>query len=270
MFLFLFVPLRRAPLRDFLLSNRRMSTLPLSHLVFSSVSLILMIIAKFPRRAKQYAKTCSYFTPPLKSLGVLLYLLSTCFETICTTHCTYTQNKRLRVVVDEETQTDRPRSDARYSLWDAFMEALVSGNGPFGPVGFFGLWYRILVRYLTQRYTATIFRCFRRLLTSCFQAVLYVGYVHPRLSRTSDTSTLWASLVCLRDATMRRCVEDCVSLSCLTSHVQHAFSPTDACVTSLVSRYEHLSETVPLLQLISIQDAVDSHGPVPVLNHCKT
>lgn len=56
------------------------------------------------------------------------------------------QNKMMRVVLDEETGTYDARSDALYSFGDAVMEALVSGKGPLGPIGCFGLFFGILVR----------------------------------------------------------------------------------------------------------------------------
>ena len=52
----------------------------------------------------------------------------------------------LRVVLDEETGIYDTRSDALYSFGDAVMEALVSGKGPLGPIGVFGLFFGILVR----------------------------------------------------------------------------------------------------------------------------
>lgn len=55
------------------------------------------------------------------------------------------QKNKLRVVLDEETQSTKTRWDALYSFGDAFMEAFVSGKGPLGPVGIFGLWFGILV-----------------------------------------------------------------------------------------------------------------------------
>ena len=54
----------------------------------------------------------------------------------------------LRVVLDEETGIYDKRSDALYSFGDAVMEALVSGKGPLGPIGVFGLFFGILVRVL--------------------------------------------------------------------------------------------------------------------------
>lgn len=58
------------------------------------------------------------------------------------------------MVVNEETQHPEVRSDALYSFSDAFMEAFVSGKGPLGPVGCYGLWFGILVRtyVLKQQY----------------------------------------------------------------------------------------------------------------------
>lgn len=55
------------------------------------------------------------------------------------------QTKMLRVVLDEETGIYDRRPDALYSFGDAVMEAWVSGRGPLGPIGCFGLWFGILV-----------------------------------------------------------------------------------------------------------------------------
>lgn len=55
----------------------------------------------------------------------------------------------LRVVLDEETGIYDARSDALYSFGDTVMEALVSGKGPLGPIGCFGLFYGILVRKIS-------------------------------------------------------------------------------------------------------------------------
>lgn len=55
------------------------------------------------------------------------------------------QNKMLRLVFDEETGNFDTRSDALYSFGDAVMEAWVSGNGPLGPIGCYGLWFGLLV-----------------------------------------------------------------------------------------------------------------------------
>lgn len=52
----------------------------------------------------------------------------------------------LRVVLDEETGVYDARSDALHSFGDAVMEALVSGRGPLGPIGCFGLFFGMLVR----------------------------------------------------------------------------------------------------------------------------
>lgn len=52
----------------------------------------------------------------------------------------------LRVVLDEESGIYDARSDALSSFGDAVMEALVSGKGPLGPIGCFGLFFGILVR----------------------------------------------------------------------------------------------------------------------------
>ncbi|CAM9221372.1 unnamed protein product [Hapterophycus canaliculatus] len=54
------------------------------------------------------------------------------------------KSKMLRVVLDEETGVYDRRPDALYSFGDAVMEAWVSGRGPLGPVGCFGLWFGIL------------------------------------------------------------------------------------------------------------------------------
>ena len=60
------------------------------------------------------------------------------------------QNKRLRMILEEETQSYRRRYDALYSLDDAVLEAFVSGKGPFGPIGLYGLWFGILVNTTLQ------------------------------------------------------------------------------------------------------------------------
>ncbi|CAM9325405.1 unnamed protein product, partial [Ectocarpus sp. 12 AP-2014] len=54
------------------------------------------------------------------------------------------KNKVLRVVLDEETGIYETRSDALYSFGEAVMEAWVSGKGPLGPIGCFGLWFGIM------------------------------------------------------------------------------------------------------------------------------
>lgn len=61
------------------------------------------------------------------------------------------QSERLHVVLDEETQEYRPRSDALFTVWDAFVEAIITGAGPLGPLGMFGLWYGLLVSVFFSR-----------------------------------------------------------------------------------------------------------------------
>lgn len=50
------------------------------------------------------------------------------------------------MVLDEKNRSDKIRFDALYTLGDAIMEAFVSGKGPLGPIGLYGLWFKILVR----------------------------------------------------------------------------------------------------------------------------
>lgn len=51
------------------------------------------------------------------------------------------------MVLDENSQSYEPRSDALYSFGDTVMEAFVCGRGPLGPLGFFGLWFGIMVSF---------------------------------------------------------------------------------------------------------------------------
>lgn len=55
------------------------------------------------------------------------------------------------MVLNEETQAYETRQDALYRFGDALMEAFVSGRGPLGPIGVFGLWFGILVRLCLKR-----------------------------------------------------------------------------------------------------------------------
>lgn len=56
----------------------------------------------------------------------------------------------LRLILDEETGVFNMRSDALYSFGDAVMEAWVSGKGPLGPIGCFGLWFGLLVSAIAR------------------------------------------------------------------------------------------------------------------------